>query len=986
MSLVDAPAPTRPQVSPDSSINSSGSSSNGGSPLADEINIAIAAGVVTQGLVSARNGMTPVPLPVRNREAEASSAPQQTSTTVSPSPTGTPAAVVVADSGAEPPGAPVALAPPPEQVLAAAPSTEQATVQASAQAPPSAAAQATVQASTALQATSGAESVALEPSISSGAEASAPLGQEASETPSTQPSPNTSEGEGKDKESSPCDDAGAPLAPAAREARVPAVTEGVAPSKGDVKEYKDAMPEAEETAEEPGKSTAVGTLATGEGLTTPQAASVTTLKDDPGTPEECNLFVGDLARNLTEEKLEKAFQQHGRVMSVSIKRDRATGKNLGYGFVKLSSHQEARAAKEAMQGVELGGRRVRVGWAQKNTSLHVSGLDNSISTEMLVREFSRFGPLDKELTTTSSKSGAYGGFVKFRYRQHAETAKKELNERAAFGGICPKLHIEWNSVDSKDTGNESTAPKDRDGGAGGGNDESTLPRSLSQNQLGRNSRSDASTSSSSSALAPTNAVHVQFEGDQSRVSGVNEAFIRQTFAPWEPVLEVVIPVSKFNGVSPGHRQLPRCWGFVHFPPTADGERAAKDAIQTLNGTTVSEMKVHCTMGRTSGGSGGSSGFPRKQDVGRRPRRGSTGNVDDGRQIMHGSGGRPFRPSGDSSGIPPARAGMRHAAAVGQRHHLPPQPHPIPPQMHQQQHQHPHQLQPPQHPHQPPQQHQHQQHQQQHPLYGYPAGVGPNPTATSAYTSGQYPVVAGHHDGAAAAAAAAAAGASAGEMMVQTPYGMYPYVSFQGVPYVSQQQGYSMGYQMYPGYPYPAGVAIDPSMMQGQIPAGVQVGGQQPHSSPMHQGQGQTGNPAPPLQQQQGQPQPQQQLANVPQNLPQNVPQGVPQTPPQQQQPQQQQQRPPSQLQAQQQQARAAASVQQRQHQQHMGVQHAMLMSGHHPAAAAGLNVGVPPYMPVYQIPHTQGAPGGHGVAPDQSPDQSGGGVVRGGIVEVKRSE
>ena len=76
--------------------------------------------------------------------------------------------------------------------------------------------------------------------------------------------------------------------------------------------------------------------------------------------------------------------------------------------------------------------------------------------------------------------------------------------------------VEWNSVDSKDTGNESTAPKDRDGGAGGGNDESTLPRSLSQNQLGRNSRSDASTSSSSSALAPTNAVHVQFEGDQVR--------------------------------------------------------------------------------------------------------------------------------------------------------------------------------------------------------------------------------------------------------------------------------------------------------------------------------------------------------------------------------------------------------------------------------------------------------------------------------------
>lgn len=52
-----------------------------------------------------------------------------------------------------------------------------------------------------------------------------------------------------------------------------------------------------------------------------------------------------------------------------------------------------------LQGVELGGRRVRVGWAQKNTSLYVSGLNAGITTDMLVREFARFGPLDKELTT-----------------------------------------------------------------------------------------------------------------------------------------------------------------------------------------------------------------------------------------------------------------------------------------------------------------------------------------------------------------------------------------------------------------------------------------------------------------------------------------------------------------------------------------------------------------------------------------------------------
>lgn len=47
-------------------------------------------------------------------------------------------------------------------------------------------------------------------------------------------------------------------------------------------------------------------------------ASTNSLKDDPGTPEECNLFVGDLARNLTEEKLEKAFQHHGRVSNSAL--------------------------------------------------------------------------------------------------------------------------------------------------------------------------------------------------------------------------------------------------------------------------------------------------------------------------------------------------------------------------------------------------------------------------------------------------------------------------------------------------------------------------------------------------------------------------------------------------------------------------------------------------------------------------------------------
>ena len=65
----------------------------------------------------------------------------------------------------------------------------------------------------------------------------------------------------------------------------------------------------------------------------------------------------------------------------------------------LLKHKTNKKLLLVSKGVELGGRRVRVGWAQKNTSLCVGGLDPSVTTDMLVREFGRFGPLDKDLTT-----------------------------------------------------------------------------------------------------------------------------------------------------------------------------------------------------------------------------------------------------------------------------------------------------------------------------------------------------------------------------------------------------------------------------------------------------------------------------------------------------------------------------------------------------------------------------------------------------------
>ena len=62
---------------------------------------------------------------------------------------------------------------------------------------------------------------------------------------------------------------------------------------------------------------------------------------DSREPElnEATLFVGDLAKEVNELDLRRAFTEHGQVLSVDIKRDRRTRSSLGYGFVQYASRR-----------------------------------------------------------------------------------------------------------------------------------------------------------------------------------------------------------------------------------------------------------------------------------------------------------------------------------------------------------------------------------------------------------------------------------------------------------------------------------------------------------------------------------------------------------------------------------------------------------------------------------------------------------------------
>ena len=76
------------------------------------------------------------------------------------------------------------------------------------------------------------------------------------------------------------------------------------------------------------------------------------------------LFVGNLSFNLTENDLQDAFAAHGTVTETNLMMDRATGRPRGFGFVTMSSAEEAQKAIDALNGTMLGDRNITVNEAR----------------------------------------------------------------------------------------------------------------------------------------------------------------------------------------------------------------------------------------------------------------------------------------------------------------------------------------------------------------------------------------------------------------------------------------------------------------------------------------------------------------------------------------------------------------------------------------------------------------------------------------------
>ncbi|WCJ59482.1 RNA-binding protein [Fontisphaera persica] len=76
------------------------------------------------------------------------------------------------------------------------------------------------------------------------------------------------------------------------------------------------------------------------------------------------LFVGNLSFNTTENDLQDSFAAHGTVVEATLMTDRMSGRPRGFGFVTMSTPEEAQKAIEAMHGKMLDGRNLTVNLAR----------------------------------------------------------------------------------------------------------------------------------------------------------------------------------------------------------------------------------------------------------------------------------------------------------------------------------------------------------------------------------------------------------------------------------------------------------------------------------------------------------------------------------------------------------------------------------------------------------------------------------------------
>ncbi|BFZ59043.1 hypothetical protein YB2330_000045 [Saitoella coloradoensis] len=88
------------------------------------------------------------------------------------------------------------------------------------------------------------------------------------------------------------------------------------------------------------------------------------------------VFVGNIPYDQTEEQMIALFEEVGKVLSFRLVFDRETGKPRGYGFCEFMDHETASSAVRNMNNYDIGGRTLRVDFAESESATKPSNSSN----------------------------------------------------------------------------------------------------------------------------------------------------------------------------------------------------------------------------------------------------------------------------------------------------------------------------------------------------------------------------------------------------------------------------------------------------------------------------------------------------------------------------------------------------------------------------------------------------------------------------------
>jgi len=180
-----------------------------------------------------------------------------------------------------------------------------------------------------------------------------------------------------------------------------------------------------------------------------------------------NVYIKNFGEELGDEKLKEVFSKFGKITSYKVVKEKdaaptdengeivadESGKNKGFGFVSFEDSESAEKAVDELNGVEMFGKTLYVGRAQKKAerqqelkkkfeqlklerlnryqgvNLYVKNLDDTIDDERLRKEFTPYGTITSAKVMCEEGRSKGFGFVCFSSPEEATKAVTEMNGR-----------------------------------------------------------------------------------------------------------------------------------------------------------------------------------------------------------------------------------------------------------------------------------------------------------------------------------------------------------------------------------------------------------------------------------------------------------------------------------------------------------------------------------------------------------------------------